>query len=92
MESMYSGNPATPQQMAELEQYLKTDSVITDAEAPNGFGIKIDIRAPLLDALGKWKPQPRAWRFYKEQSIHGNTKFRFGERPEEEPQPELESL
>jgi hypothetical protein len=55
-----AGNPATPQQMAELEQYLKTDSVITDAEAPNGFGIKIDIRSPLLDALGKLKPQPRA--------------------------------
>lgn len=55
-----TANPATLQQAAELERYLKTDSVITDAEAPNGFGVTINIRKPLLEALGKLKPQLRA--------------------------------
>jgi hypothetical protein len=53
-------NPATIQQAAELERYLKTDSIITDAESPNGFGIKINIRQPLLEALSKLKPQLQA--------------------------------
>lgn len=55
-----TANPATLQQAAELERYLKTDSAVADAEAPNGFGIAIDIRRPLLEALGKLKPQLRA--------------------------------
>jgi hypothetical protein len=50
-------NPSTLQQAAELERYLNADSIITDAESPNGFGIKIEIRKPLLAALGKLKSQ-----------------------------------
>lgn len=47
--------PSTLQQVVELEKYLQTDSIITDAESPNGFGIKITLRKPLLDALAKIK-------------------------------------
>ena len=49
--------PATLQQVTALERYLQTDSIITDAESPNGFGIKISLRKPLLEALGKLKPR-----------------------------------
>jgi len=42
-------------QVAELERYLQTDTIITEAEAPNGFGISIAIRNPLLSALGDLK-------------------------------------
>jgi len=51
-----TANPVTPRQIAELESYLKTDAVIKDAEAENGFGITIDISKPLLAALAKLKP------------------------------------
>ncbi len=46
-----TAEPATPAQVAELERYLTTDDVITDAEAPNGFDITVDLRGPLLAAL-----------------------------------------
>jgi hypothetical protein len=43
--------PSTPQQLAELRRYLETDDVIEEAEEPNGFGIEVSLRAPLLEAL-----------------------------------------
>jgi hypothetical protein len=43
--------PQTPQQIGELKRYLQTDSIIDDAESPNGFGIELHIRAPLMSAL-----------------------------------------
>ncbi len=43
--------PSTHEQVAELRRYLESDSVIGDAEAPNGFGIQVKIRAPLLASL-----------------------------------------
>jgi hypothetical protein len=48
--------PETLQQVTELEKYLTTDRIITDAEGKNGFGITVSLRKPLLDALGKVKP------------------------------------
>lgn len=47
--------PDTPASIRELERYLRTDQIITDAESPNGFGITIDLRAPLLTALAELK-------------------------------------
>lgn len=47
--------PDTPQKVAELERYLQTDDVIAEAEAPNPFGVAIEIRTPLLAALQKLK-------------------------------------
>ena len=46
---------ASQAQVAELQKYLQTDSIITDAESPNGFGIKISLRKPLLEALAKFR-------------------------------------
>ena len=43
--------PGTPQQVDELERYLKTDAIIVAAETPNVFGIQIALRTPLLQAL-----------------------------------------
>jgi len=43
--------PSTVQAVAELERYLNTDDIIGEAEEPNGFGIDIRIRDPLLPAL-----------------------------------------
>ena len=48
-------------QVGELERYLQTDSIITEAEAPNGFGLSIAIRNPLLSALGDLRLQRFAW-------------------------------
>lgn len=50
-------SPATLEQAAAFERYLKTDTAITDAESPNGFGVTINIRKPLLEALTKLKSQ-----------------------------------
>jgi hypothetical protein len=47
--------PVTTQQVLELERYLQTDKIITEAEAPNPFGVTIVIRTPLLNALGTLK-------------------------------------
>jgi hypothetical protein len=43
--------PQTPQQIGELKRYLQHDTTIDDAESENGFGIKVEIRAPLMSAL-----------------------------------------
>lgn len=43
--------PTTPQQIKELAAWLNTDDVITEAEMPNGFGLKVELRRPLLLAL-----------------------------------------
>ncbi len=51
-----TAKPDTPQKVTELEKYLTTDRIITDAEGKNGFGITVSLRKPLLDALGKLKP------------------------------------
>jgi hypothetical protein len=43
--------PDSKRSVAELRRYLETDSIIDDAEMPNGFGIDVKIRAPLMPAL-----------------------------------------
>jgi len=43
--------PTTPAQVKELETYIKTDRIIQEAEMPNGFGFKVELRDPLLAAL-----------------------------------------
>jgi hypothetical protein len=43
--------PTTARQIAELRRYLETDDVIEEAEHPNGFGITVSLREPLLAAL-----------------------------------------
>ena len=43
--------PNTPRQIDALKSYLQSDSIIDDAESPNGFGIEVRIRAPLMVAL-----------------------------------------
>ncbi len=43
--------PDTKKSVAELRRYIETDDIIGEAELPNGFGIKVDIRAPLAEAL-----------------------------------------
>jgi hypothetical protein len=47
--------PQTPQQVAELQRYLQTDQVITDAEALPSWLATLQIRAPLLKALAALK-------------------------------------
>jgi hypothetical protein len=47
-----SARPDTTQAVAELERYLTTDSIVAEAEAPNGFGIRINIVSALLPPLG----------------------------------------
>ena len=44
-------SPVTPAQQAALRRYLETDDIIAEAEDPNGFGITVRLRAPLLAAL-----------------------------------------
>lgn len=43
--------PSTPAQVKELEDYIKDDRIIQEAEMPNGFGFKVRLREPLLTAL-----------------------------------------
>jgi hypothetical protein len=43
--------PTTSHQIDELRRYLETDDVIVEAEHPNGFGISVSLRSPLLAAL-----------------------------------------
>jgi hypothetical protein len=43
--------PDTKRSVAELRRYIETDSIIGDAELPNGFGIEVKLRAPLAEAL-----------------------------------------
>jgi hypothetical protein len=47
--------PETPQQVAELEHYITDDDIIAEAEEPNGFGFKVELREPLLAALAELK-------------------------------------
>lgn len=48
-----TAKPDGPQAVAELERWLRTDDILEDAEAPNPFGIELDVRAPLLGALAQ---------------------------------------
>lgn len=43
--------PAHRRAVAELNRYLSTDDIITEAEMPNGYGIEVTLREPLLRAL-----------------------------------------
>jgi hypothetical protein len=52
--------PATPAQVGELERYLGTDRIIEEAEMPNGFGFKVELRVPLLAALAALKREQAA--------------------------------
>jgi hypothetical protein len=47
--------PATPAQVRELAAYINTDDVIQEAEMPNGLGVKVELRRPLLLALAALK-------------------------------------
>ena len=42
--------------VADLENYLRNDDVVTSAETPNVFGVKVELRDPLLQALKSLKP------------------------------------
>lgn len=44
--------PDTRRSVDELRRYLETDDIIQEAERPNGFGLKVELRGPLLRALG----------------------------------------
>jgi hypothetical protein len=46
-------SPTSTRQIGELRRYLTTDEIITDAEDPNGFGIEVRLREPLLAALDR---------------------------------------
>ena len=46
-----TSKPADRRAVAELNRYLSTDDIITEAERPNGFGMKVALREPLLRAL-----------------------------------------
>jgi hypothetical protein len=50
-----TASPSTPQSVAELERYLQTDNVITDAEIPNSWGVTVELQKPLLQALAPLK-------------------------------------
>lgn len=43
--------PTTPRQVAELQRYIETDDIVAEAEDPNGFGITVALRQPLLAAI-----------------------------------------
>jgi hypothetical protein len=47
--------PDTPQKVKELEDYLIAEDLVDDAETPNGFGVTVSIREPLLLVLRKVK-------------------------------------
>jgi hypothetical protein len=44
--------------IVELKNYLSSDSIITEAELPNGFGITVSLRQPLLAALASFEATP----------------------------------
>lgn len=48
-----AAKPDGPRAVAELERWLRTDDILDDAEAPNPFGIELNVRAPLLGALAQ---------------------------------------
>ena len=43
--------PTTSRQVDELDRYLSSDDIVEAAETPNTYGVRVDIRAPLLKAL-----------------------------------------
>lgn len=43
--------PDTKNRITELRNYLQNDRIIEEAEEPNGFGINVDLREPLLESL-----------------------------------------
>ena len=43
--------PDTKNRITDLRNYLQNDRIIEEAEEPNGFGINVDLREPLLEAL-----------------------------------------
>jgi hypothetical protein len=45
--------PSTVEAVERLERYLATDDIISQAEVPNGFGVVVAIRRPLLRSLGQ---------------------------------------
>lgn len=49
--------PGTKQSVLELQRYLTTDDIIVDVESPNPFGVQINVRQPLLDALAPLKAE-----------------------------------
>jgi hypothetical protein len=49
--------PTTRQSVLALERYLQTDDILPEAEAPNPFGVTVNIRAPLLAALAGLKQE-----------------------------------
>ncbi len=51
-----TARPDTAQKVQELERYIQTDDIIGDAELPNGFGVTVRLKQPLLAALVPLKP------------------------------------
>ncbi len=49
-------DPATQREATELERWVASDDVVENVEKPNGFGIAVSLRTPLLQALGELKP------------------------------------
>jgi hypothetical protein len=43
--------PETAQQIAELKAYIRSDDIFATAEMPNVFGVRINIRIPLSEAV-----------------------------------------
>jgi len=52
-----TASPDSARSVGELKRYLQTDDIIAEAEQPNGFGIKVELRKPLLDALSTLERQ-----------------------------------
>jgi hypothetical protein len=55
-----TAEPVTPQQMDELENYIMNDDIIEEAQDPNGFGITVELRVPLLAALASLRTETAA--------------------------------
>ncbi|MEJ0047351.1 MAG: hypothetical protein WDN04_15500 [Rhodospirillales bacterium] len=52
--------PATQQSIDDVQGFLLSDDILDDAEAPNGFGFAVDVRSPLMLALGDLKDALRS--------------------------------
>lgn len=55
-----SARPDSPAQVAELRRYLQTDDILREAERPNGFGLTVALRQPLLAALDTLEQEVKA--------------------------------
>ncbi|HIV71142.1 MAG TPA: hypothetical protein H9903_09440 [Candidatus Aquabacterium excrementipullorum] len=53
IQSQLTARPATRQAVVELERYIATDDIIDEAQGPNGFGLTVELRTPLLAALSQ---------------------------------------